>query len=594
MAATRKILIVGKLVQDTELVQRLKRSGTDLVFAKTVAELKDQTDIGLVFLGPGVDAEKWVGIFPSARFILLAVRGSLPRGCQGQVVSPGQWEVIDAIIRNPFELAVDKAIADVLTDRIGQLPKEAGVSEEFPKMSARETTVVLDKSDLPTAESVAKLENRQDGGLDVEDSEEKKDSASNNSLGDRVRKRMRRLSTELFPEKDSAAVPPRAKHDSEVDLRAIGEDISAFDDVDVSDNSSFRATGTLAQAGFMRLGVSDAAVLLAKARRDQLTGKITFSQGEIEKSVVLQDGWVVFAETNLEEDRMGRMLVREGKVTQAVVENALEVTADRNIRLGEALVEIAGIKAKELRPAVRRHLMDIVCSLFAWSHGQYEVVSGDFFHGESIRMDFQPAALIAEGIRRKFPAHDITSILGGADATMQIADAGTYRLTYTFVVENTDMTVREREAIRLLLSSRSLSEVAAEKGLPVNVVAMLAYGLFVLGVAVPRDWQDTPLPAILNSREEDETEIDRRRIHDKIIQVATADYFAILGVEPAVTGYELLMVLNKRLAEFTLDKFSESVQKELASDVQTIRLAFYEAFEVLSHPLVRPGYQQYK
>ena len=80
-------------------------------------------------------------------------------------------------------------------------------------------------------------------------------------------------------------------------------------------------------------------------------------------------GRPVFASSNEPRDRMGELLVREGKITASQYERCQTVVAESGRRMGEILVDFGYLKRRELLPAVRRHVEDIVYSLFGWDRG---------------------------------------------------------------------------------------------------------------------------------------------------------------------------------------------------------------------------------
>ena len=119
----------------------------------------------------------------------------------------------------------------------------------------------------------------------------------------------------------------------------------------------------------------------------------------VEKIVYFDQGRPVFASSSEPRDRMGELLVREGKITAAQYERCQAVVAESGRRMGEILVDFGYLKRRELLPAVRRHVEDIVYSLFAWDRGTYHLFPEATPSSERIRLSRHPAALILEGIR---------------------------------------------------------------------------------------------------------------------------------------------------------------------------------------------------
>src|SRR5205807_6840165 len=130
-------------------------------------------------------------------------------------------------------------------------------------------------------------------------------------------------------------------------------------------NTQVRERG-LPDDGELVRGVSDAPMLLARMFAQGSTGRVAFRRDAIEKVVYCDQGRPVFASSNEPGDRMGELLVREGKITASQYERCQNVVAESGRRMGEILVDFGYLKRRELLPAVRRHVEDILYSLFGW------------------------------------------------------------------------------------------------------------------------------------------------------------------------------------------------------------------------------------
>ena len=141
----------------------------------------------------------------------------------------------------------------------------------------------------------------------------------------------------------------------------------------------------------------DAAQILGQPHRERFSGQVAFLGEGAEKIVYLEEGRPVFAASNQEPDRMGALLYREGKITSDRLADARERVAQSGRRMGEILVELGYLKRRELLPAVRRHVEDLVYSVFSWDAGRYVVSSEEGAAG--FNLDLSCARAKAVGSR---------------------------------------------------------------------------------------------------------------------------------------------------------------------------------------------------
>lgn len=130
------------------------------------------------------------------------------------------------------------------------------------------------------------------------------------------------------------------------------------------------------------------------------SGFLLFQFGDDEKAVYLSRGEVVFAESNVEADRLGRTLLRTG----AIPPDAL-ATAERRFhpgtRLGKILVELGCLTPRDLWNGVKTQVEEIVRSLFSYGAGWIHFWEGEIEPDNTVRLSLPTHRLIAEGLARR-------------------------------------------------------------------------------------------------------------------------------------------------------------------------------------------------
>ncbi len=425
-----------------------------------------------------------------------------------------------------------------------------------------------------------------------------------------LRAKMSQMAQRLF-QHDTAApaqveVGPRHDAHTEIDLAALGEEpalVGTVTEIEMrpsariearepttspgSWNTQVRERG-LPDTGEIVRGISDAALLFAKMFSTGVTGRVAFRKDEpsIEKIVYFDQGRPVFGSSNEPGDRMGELLVREGKITAAQYERCQTHVAASGRRMGEILVDFGYLKRRELLPAVRRHVEDIVYSLFGWDHGHYHVHRDPEPSAERIRLSRHSASLILEGVRRKLDRTALEKLVGSSATVIELAD----RERVASVLNLGDLSGEERAALGAFDGQADLAQVARTVGLDLADVLPLAWGLCVLGLAIARRAElETPDESTALVGETD-LAIDRERVRSRWALVSEADYFALLGVRRDATGFEIRRAYQAARRDFAADCFPNDLRRELAQELDEISSVLDEAFRVLRDDRLRLTY----
>jgi hypothetical protein len=162
------------------------------------------------------------------------------------------------------------------------------------------------------------------------------------------------------------------------------------------------------------------------------TGILTFRQGDVSKSLYLQEGKVVYAASNDPDERLGEHLLVRGRITaRQYIEASKQIRPGR--RLGAILVELEAIEPDELMGAVEQQVRDLLVELMTWTHGEYELVIKEVDPASIVSVNIPLDNVVLEGLRRSTSWSQITRGLGGIDVVPKKARGGEalYRLDLT-------------------------------------------------------------------------------------------------------------------------------------------------------------------
>jgi uncharacterized protein DUF4388 len=163
-------------------------------------------------------------------------------------------------------------------------------------------------------------------------------------------------------------------------------------------------------------GLPDIFQLIGLQRK---TGLLTLKHEKENVTVTFESGQVVMADSMAKrlEDRLGNVLVKQGKLTKEKLDEALQTQKATLQRLGHILTTGNYITPKDLKDALQVQVSQIVFRVFRWRDGEYHFAPTDTVDFD--RDNFIPMSadfILMEGIRmvdewpiieKKIPSMDI-------------------------------------------------------------------------------------------------------------------------------------------------------------------------------------------
>src|SRR5712691_12485267 len=118
-------------------------------------------------------------------------------------------------------------------------------------------------------------------------------------------------------------------------------------------------------------GLPDIFQLIGLQRK---TGILTLKNERDQVSVTFENGMVVTADSSAKrlDDRLGNVLVKQGKLTKERLDEALQMQKATLQRLGHILVVQNYITAKDLKDAIQVQISQTVFKVFRWLYVVYD------------------------------------------------------------------------------------------------------------------------------------------------------------------------------------------------------------------------------
>jgi curved DNA-binding protein CbpA len=357
------------------------------------------------------------------------------------------------------------------------------------------------------------------------------------------------------------------------------------------------------------------------------SGMLTFARGDERRALRFRWGHIVHADTNVREDRMGEVLVRQGLLGAADLKRATGFVLRDRKRLGQVLLEQGMLPGDAIEDAVGLHVREILSKVFSWTEGDYRFEAEDAFAAApgDVTLKISTGDLILEAARSVADPDVVRYYLGDIDQVLGLAADPLLRfqrLTLTpadgFVLSRVDGTLSAREVVAMipmpaeathrslfgLLSTGTIEYLAlpakprlaaeppaAPVFAPPPTPALVQTGTVGPGAAVPPgDGQaGDPEEIVLEAPLTD----DPRRI--EILEAFEArergTHFDALGITRDATDAEVKEAYFRLAKRFHPDVHHDPALADLRDKIEAIFMGLGEAYEVLRNPRIRARYE---
>ncbi|OGQ11313.1 MAG: hypothetical protein A2138_20285 [Deltaproteobacteria bacterium RBG_16_71_12] len=149
------------------------------------------------------------------------------------------------------------------------------------------------------------------------------------------------------------------------------------------------------------------AALLARCRAELFTGAIQMQSGGATRTVYLKDGLPVAFHSSEPGERIGKVLMNQGRITEDQYMKATTRSVERSIKLTDALVELGLMDAETVAVEQRNLTRDQIIQSFELSQGRFTVMTGQTPDANTPTFDFGPGEIYVQGYRRYAPSNEM-------------------------------------------------------------------------------------------------------------------------------------------------------------------------------------------
>ncbi len=326
--------------------------------------------------------------------------------------------------------------------------------------------------------------------------------------------------------------------------------------------------------------------LLAAAVRSRFTGALmlTSPNGERVRRILLRDGDLVNAASEVENEALLDFLVDRGDLSPEVAHLRTAKLPRGGRHAAAALIANGYLGQDDLWVVLRAHAEWIIARAI---HDTPALCQLEREPPERLRAEpnvFGGAAgveVFIESVRRTFRTDEAIQRLGGTDA--QIREGPMIEL-----LAESALTPAETDLVRRAIDA-TVGEVLSLAGPELATVLCALVTLQILA-----SHRRSAQPAVRAEAPFDPLDADavRRRVGARLALVRDADYFALLGVEPSATPYQIRQAYLELRRHFEPSRLLTAATADLNENVALIVDVLEEAYEVLRDPSRRTRYRR--
>ena len=154
--------------------------------------------------------------------------------------------------------------------------------------------------------------------------------------------------------------------------------------------------------------------------RRKLSTPITFERRGVQRSLVVENGAIVWASSNRRDEQLGAILVRSGMVAERALADALEARAETGVPLGKVLLMSGLIKELELIEILATKIREAVTDVLTWTEGQFDVVPRSQPPATGVNAQLPIEICLTVARRRSARMLAIMDVLGADDVTFEV------------------------------------------------------------------------------------------------------------------------------------------------------------------------------
>jgi len=328
--------------------------------------------------------------------------------------------------------------------------------------------------------------------------------------------------------------------------------------------------------------------LMHSLYQKRATGALFLLNDRIKKIVYFKDGHPSYIKSNRLSECLGKILMREGMITEAQCKESLRRMAETTRQQGTVLIEMGVISPHDLVVGLELQLRVKLMDIFTWTRGEYLFRREAKVPSDVITLEVSNATLIADGVRNSWDETRLDEALSpqldrflapNPDAEMRFQELS--------------LDPQEQELLDNIDGGRTLRQTLADALLPVRRAKAVAYVLVVTGVVQSSEGpveQEPELAEGAQAAVEGEESL-RERLAAELLSLRQRDAFGVLGVSRRCRDREAKEAHARAARDYHPDRFRH-LAGETRRMAQEIFRRVNDAYESIATAKLRKQYRE--
>jgi hypothetical protein len=214
--------------------------------------------------------------------------------------------------------------------------------------------------------------------------------------------------------------------------------------------------------------------------RGAKTGRLTLQKPGDRAELYFNTGKLVYATHFNQDERIGDILVRMGRITREQCNIALEIqqTKQPDKPVGQIMVELGMLTQAEILKCVRLQIEEITYGLFGWQEGDFRFEPDMAPPRESVSIPLSIENLIMEGTRRIDEWARIRDRIPSLDVIVRFSDKPHEK------AKGVNLTPDEWRVFARINGANSVRQISLQTGLGDFETARIIYGFLSAGLVI--------------------------------------------------------------------------------------------------------------